>query len=241
MALVAAVLLAAVATGLLLSYVRGIERRAFAGTQVVPVFVAKDTIPANTRGDTAISRGLIVRRDLPLFARVEGGIASLREIEKKVSAVTILGGEQILAARFVLPAQARGLLQIAADRQAMSVEAETPPGVAGFVQPGDRVSIIAQVGLPSTAGGQAKEPRVGYLLQGIEVLAVGQRVVSPERRGLAARPQQQGRVLLTLALTPTEAEKLAFAIFEGELYFTLLPPGQSPAGTPGRTAENAFS
>jgi hypothetical protein len=59
--------------------------------------------------------------------------------------------------------------------------------------------------------------------------------------GEKEQPQQvTSNVLLTLALTPSQAEKLAYAVFEGDIYFTLVPNGQRPATTPGRTQANAF-
>jgi pilus assembly protein CpaB len=243
-----ALLLAALATLILVSYVSGLEDRAYSGVETVSVFVAKETIPAGTTGDSAISKGLIAKESVPRKVRAESAVGSLEELRGKVAAVTILKGEQIVSARFVLPGQAKGVLPIPVDRQAMSVEVGIPSGVAGFVQPGDRISVIAQLELPKTGlrTGQANEPRVQYLLQAVEVLAVGPRVVvfggeGSGDKGAQQTQQQQNRVLLTLALTPAQAEKLAFALFQGEVYFTLLPEGQKPVTTPGRTIQNAFA
>jgi Flp pilus assembly protein CpaB len=120
----------------------------------------------------------------------------------------------------------------------MAVEVGIPPGVAGFIQAKDRVSILAQLSL--AAGGGQGVPTVRFLLQDIEVLAVGRRVVVTADGQSDGQNQPQDRVLMTLALRPAEAEKLAFAIFQGQLYFTLLPPGAKPVRTPGRTPANAF-
>lgn len=247
-ALVASVVLAAVAAVALISYVRGLENKAFEGTETVSVFVAKEPIPAGTTGEFATQRNLIERTTIPKKVRADGAITSLDEIRGKVAAVTILKGEQIVSPRFVLPGQVRGTLPIPANRVAISLEVGIPPGVAGFVQRGDRISIIAQLSVPrrgARATGTAAAPtetRVQFLLQSVEVLEIGQRVVTTTQTGQQGQSTQQseGRVLATLALTPGDAEKLAYAIFQGQLYFTLLPEGAKPAGTAGRTAENAF-
>ena len=77
--------------------------------------------------------------------------------------------EQIVAARFV-PVGTRGALNIPEGQQAVSVQVAIPPGVAGFIRPGDHVSVLAQLTVPD--GGQT-ESRVQYLLQNVRVLAVG--------------------------------------------------------------------
>lgn len=239
MAVVVAIGLAGAATLGLVAYVGGIEARALRSTEAIDTFVAKEIIPIGTAGDSAISNGLIVRRPVPRLALTDGVIQSLVEIKDKVAGANILKGEQIVGARFVNATEVRGLRPIPADRQALSVEVATPPGVAGFITPGDRVSIIAQI---ETTG----ESRVQYLLQDVEVLAVGNRTANTETKqqpsgGLgAAAAQQQQRVLLTLALTPAESEKLVYAVLKGQVYFTLLPQDQKPVGTSGRTSQNVF-
>lgn len=235
-ALLLAVVLAGVATAALVSYVQNLEDKAFEGQELVQVFVAKDDIPLGTSAEAALQRGLIERQEIPRKVAVEGAIVSLDDIRGRVAGVTILKGEQILAARFVERAQAGRGLPIPQGRQAMAVQVDIPPGVAGFIRPGNRVSIIASLDVPGPGGDEGT--RAQFLLQNIEVLAVGARTVTSGDGDEDRR--ESTRVLMTLAVSPAEAEKLAFAIFEGEIYFTLLPPGQAPTRTPGRTAQNIF-
>lgn len=246
-ALVVAVVLAGVAAASLASYVRGIERRALRGQEPVDVFVAKDIIPQGVTGDTAISRGLIERATVPRKVAAEDAIRTLEEIKGKVADVTILKGEQIVAPRFVAPSEVRGTtLVVPANRHAMSVAVDIPPGVAGFIQPGDHVSMIAQITIQPGGQSGTSIDISRFVVQDVEVLAVGQRVLTTTTTGEEGQPQatttvSQSQVLLTLALTPAQAEKLALVLFKGQVYFTLLPPGQKPVTTPGRTASNLFS
>ncbi|MFA5787958.1 MAG: Flp pilus assembly protein CpaB, partial [Actinomycetota bacterium] len=156
LAILLAVILAAVAAVALNSYVQNAESRALKGVETARAYLAKDTIPEGTSGDTAISKGLIAREAIPRKMLAEGAIKSLTEIKNRVAAVTILKGELILAARFIKPAEAKGILPIPADRQAISVEVSIPPGVAGFIQPGDHVSIIAQLEVAKGAGSETR-------------------------------------------------------------------------------------
>jgi pilus assembly protein CpaB len=107
-----------------------------------------------------------------------------------------------------------------------------PPGVAGFVRPQDRVSILATV-TPSE-----QPTRTQYLVQNVEVLAVGRSAATGDGDTVIDGGE---RVLLTLALTADEVEKVALALAEGELYFTLVPAGQPDQGTTGRTVDDLFS
>jgi pilus assembly protein CpaB len=239
LAVIAALVLAALAALSLTSYVRGVAAKAKEAQEPVPTFVAKDTIPAGRLAEDVIREGLITQVDFPRERVVAGAITSLRDISGKVTSTDIMKGEQILAARFAQPAEARGILPIPADRQALAVEVGIPPGVAGFIQPGDRVSIVALLDVPK---GDKTEPKAQYLLQDVGVLAVGKRNVSTETKDKEGSKvvQSEDRVLMTLALTPEQAEKVVFSIFKGQVYFTLLPPGQKPVGTPGRTIDNVL-
>ena len=243
-ALVAAIILAAVATVALISYVQSAENKRTKNQTLVSVYVAKDVIPQGTSGDTAISQGLITQISVPLQARVADAIASLNDIKGEVAAVDIQKNEQIQASRFVAPGTAGNTLAIPQGLQAISVQVGIPPGVAGFIKPNDTVSVIAQVSIPKTGtAAAATSPTVKYLLQNVKVLAVGQFTVTTAANGntTSTTTQTSGQVLLTLAVTPQQAERLVFANLQGQLYFTLLPaqPGK-PVGTPGRTTANIF-
>jgi pilus assembly protein CpaB len=238
MPLVVALALAAAATLALFSYVHRIENRTNLGAQPVSVLVAKATIPAGMSMDAAITNGLIVTKTVARTAIVAGAITSLDAVRGRVANSAIIQGEQISAARFTGTLQTTGVLPIPKGRQAFSVQAELPSATGGFAQPGDRVSIIAKLDVASAK--TASHTVVRYLLQNVQILAVGSRIAPATGSDTAQVDQKDPRLLLTLALTPQEAEKLAFAVLQGEIYFTLVPRGQADAKTAGRTASNVF-
>jgi pilus assembly protein CpaB len=240
-ALVLAVALAALATIALISYIKGLEDEAFKGSEIVEVFVAKQDIPAGVTGDTASQQSLIERRTVPAKVRPGGAITSLQEISGRIAAVQIFKDEVIVGQRFVTPGAAvKGVLPIPEGRHAVSIQVGTPAGVAGFIQPGDKVSMLAQA---NRTVGRQTGPFVQYLLQNVDVLAVGSRVVSQTAAPATANQPQEGQVaccLLTLALAPAQVEQLVFASLNGQIYFTLLPEKAGPASTPGRNIANLF-
>ena len=251
LALILALLLAAVASMALVSYVRGVEARALEDVEQVEVLVARAPVPAGTTVEDASTQGLVARQTVARKLAPEGAVGSLEQIEGRVAAVDLVPGETLVSARFVQPSQARGLLDIPEGRHAMSVEVGVPPGVAGFIEAGDIVSLIAALEtpgapagapLPGEQPGSAEGVRVAYLLHNVPVLSVGQRIVTTnqEQADGSQVQQSQERVLMTLALTPNDAEKLAYAIFEGNLYVTLVPPEQEAPTTPGRTRDTIW-
>jgi len=239
-ALIVAVVLAAVATIALVSYVQSAHNKNIGSP--VTAYVAKEDIPVGTDAATIISKGLIETKTVDKSVVPVGAIGSLQDIQAKVSIVPIFANEIILAARFGAPGttSAGQLLTIPPGTQAISVEVSTIPGVANFIQPGDKVSIILQLAGASTSNGANL---VKFVLQNVLVLQVGTRVIVPPVNGQpggSSVQQTAGRVDLTLAVTPVQAEKLALGTLQGTLYFTLVRPDSKAVNTPGRTARTEF-
>jgi pilus assembly protein CpaB len=243
-AVVLALVLAIVATIAIFLYVRGIEDRAFQDAELVEVFVAQGPIDAGTSAEAAGDAGLIARDTAPRVNVPVGAITDLDQIEELVAVERILTGEILLRERWGSTEEVSVGFEIPEGLEAIAVEVGIPPGVAGYIRGGDRVSLIATVETPGattteadgTVTEEAGDVRSQYLLQGIEVLAVGQRTVETEEAQGA-----QASVLMTVALQPEDAERLVFAIENASLYFTLLPEDAEPQDTPGRTLEDLFN
>lgn len=244
LALVLAFVLAGVATVAIYSYVQGLESRAGASGAAVNVLVAKDTIPAYMSVSAALSRGLIEQVQVPERLLAAGAVTSLEAVRDHVASVDIAKGEQLLVTRLVTADVAAGILPIPDGKQAITVAVDASPGVGGFVRPNDRVSVIGKVEVTSPTT-NATATKVGFLLQNVTVLAVGSQVATPGRaeRKTAAEPESAtvNQTLLTLAVSPVDAERLAYVTLEGELYFTLLSRLNPATGaTSGRTADTIF-
>lgn len=98
---VAALVLAVVGVGLLVSYVNNAEDRALEGEEITEVYVVSRTIGAGTSSDV-IDDDLTVER-VPTKVRVEDAVSDLDELEGLVASVELLPGEQLTRSRFVLP------------------------------------------------------------------------------------------------------------------------------------------
>jgi len=101
---------------------------------------------------------------------------------------------------------------IGSKKRAVAVRVDKVIGVAGFVHPGNRVDVLVTM-----AKGKAEEPVTKIVLENILVLAAG-----PEVQTAKGKEQQPATVdVITLEVTPEEAEKLALAATEGKVQLAL--------------------
>lgn len=200
------------------------------GESAVQAFVATRDIPAGTTWEAAASA--VARRPVPATLRPTDAINSPAQLSGRTSVRRISKGEVVSSAQFGSSSAAPGAgLQIPPGRNAVTVNLPPPQGVAHFAQPGDLVNIYATI--RGVAGGGAITK---LLLPNVQVLA-NRSPGAQESQGVTS----SGQVLLTLALTPGQAEKVIFAKETGSLWFGLVRPGDKPASTSGRTANSVLS
>jgi pilus assembly protein CpaB len=252
LAILVAVVLALVATAALVVYVNGADRRAISDQEPRQVWVAIKAIPAGTSGETARNTELIGLREVPRRNVVAGGVISLSQIQGKHAAVDIVAGEQLLQKRWVGAEEVTGrrLLTIPPKHQALSIGVDTTRQVAGFVTPGDKVSLVLSI---SGQGGESLELS-RFLLQNIQVLAVGAtalanattqggggRVDQSSGGGGGDQSRSANLTAVTLAVPEKHVERVVYAAENGSIYLTLMPPDAEPAPpSDGVTGGNVF-
>jgi pilus assembly protein CpaB len=114
--------------------------------------------------------------------------------------------------------------------RAMSVKVNEVIGVAGFVAPGTRVDVMAIL----TQAGQ-KVARV--VVSNVQVLAAGTRTDQEAAREGKAIP---GTSVVTLLVTPADAEVISLAGSEGSLMLTLRNPMDNATATSTGTGTASF-
>lgn len=263
--LVTAIVLAAVAAAAIFQYVRTADQRAAEQFEFVSVFVANGQIAAGTAASEAISQGLIERTEIVSEAVVPGAIGSLDQIQGQVAVATIYDGEQIITAKFGEVVESRAdRIEVPEGLEAVSFQLNVLPGVAGYVEPGDYISVVALIAGQGDADAPEPEPsfdaegnlieappaladasfRAQYLVQSMLVLQVGQRVINTDEEGrqtCCGVSRNNESYIFTVALDPVSIEKLIFANTQGSLWATLLPEGgKEPVDTPGANGENLF-
>ena len=101
---------------------------------------------------------------------------------------------------------------ITPQKRAVAVKVDKVIGVSGYIHPGNRVDVLITLGT-----GRSYAPVTKTVLENILVLAVGSE--TQEKKGFEEKSSPTD--VITLEVTPEEAEKLALAATEGKLQLAL--------------------
>jgi pilus assembly protein CpaB len=238
LAILIAVVLALVATAALVVYVNGADRRAISDQSPRMVWVAATAIPAGTSGLTAINTKRIKQVEVPTKSIVPGAVLSLTQIQNRYAAVDLEAGEQLLQKRWVGAEDVAGgrLLPIESGHQALAIGLDAVRQVAGFVTPGDKVSLVLTMK-------RGDRDRSQFLIQDVQVLAVGNTALAnAAAQGGARANQGKGQVAaVTLSVREQDVEQVVYAAEHGSIYMTLLARDAKPlAKTGGATDDNVI-
>lgn len=177
-------------------------------TEMVSVVVAAKDIPPTV----ALSRDQLKVHQWPPDSALAGKFSRLEEVEGRVTAISLTAGEPVLenklAPKGVIPGLTALLPQ---EKRAMTVKVDEASGVAGFLNPDNRVDVVVTV----DKGDFNKDPISKVVLQNLRVLGTGQRI----EKSLGEKPQVVPTV--TLEVTPAEGERLALAVREGMISLVL--------------------
>lgn len=242
--LVGSILLALLASFIVFNMIRktkqAAEKAAEAADVVEVVVATRDLYMGSPITDLDVEV-----RKLPIDAVPEEGVFhKLDDLITRTPREHILGNEIIREERLAKPEAGIGLNAIIKPgKRAMTVMTDTEQAIAGLLQPGNYVDIIVAIKPedPSAAGAKWVSDTI---LQEVRVLAVGGQLNPPAakpRSKAEADAKEKGKATekpaasaandpnmtrklkpsITLEVTPEEAEKLALAETQGEVYVTL--------------------
>jgi len=222
MGIIASLVLAAVGTGLLVTYVRSAKDQAVRGERTVGVLVVTDTIPKGTKAEDIA--GKVRTEQVPAKVVAQGAVGSIGPIAGRVAAVDLLPGEQLVQSRFGSVADANrlgvpaGLLQV-------TVALDAVRAMGGQVRGGDSVGILASFDDPQNTH---------LILQKVPVTDVRDEQGAPvTAKANAAAPP--GKMLVTLALDGPSVERVVFAAEHGRLWLSWEPKEANEGGTKVQT------
>lgn len=235
--IVAGILVSFLGIVTVIAYGRSVERRTQPGP-AVEAFTATRDIVAGTKGEDAVTG--MSKAKVARAARPDSAITDPKQIAGRIAVRPIARGEVITGTQFgtaygtSTSAPAAGL-QIPTGFNAVTFNLPMPQGVAYYVQPGDLVNVYVTFK-------DAKDPRgqtqtITKLLQpNVQVLSNQTAVRAAQVRGISNASAGGGEVVLTLALRPSDVERLVFAKENGSMWFGLVHAGDPPAQTGGQTA-----
>ncbi|NJD55922.1 MAG: Flp pilus assembly protein CpaB, partial [Nitrospirae bacterium] len=197
--LVAAVIVALVTSVMAYNWMKKETAIKEANLQTLPVAVAA----ADLSWGTALSKEMI-KTSTFLKGSLPAGeyFSDAASLEGKVLILPVKANEPILRSRLAPDSIATGGVAAVIDpnKRAMAVRVDKIIGVSGFVRPGNRVDVLVSLQRP----GEGSNSITKIVLQNIPVLAAGTEM---EQRGKSEKPVAVD--VITLELTPDEAEKLA--------------------------------
>lgn len=242
-ALVVALLLAGVAAGTVFMYVRGVRDETRAAEERISVVVAKEDIPPGTKLDPLLSGGMFVRLDVPRTTLIRGVVTTLDELQGQETSSPILAGEQISTARLRGEAEfGGGVLGIPEGHKAVTLPLDTPRALGGVLRTGDHVSIYATFSDAGKTSARVKLDEAGTVttatgkvsvVPGLTITVVPDvqvlKTALPASGGIGSSSEDQKTLLVTMALTPRDAQRVIFAMERGLIWLGLLPPNEEGA------------
>ncbi|HUM05660.1 MAG TPA: Flp pilus assembly protein CpaB [Terriglobales bacterium] len=230
----------ALALGLLVSFTVYNRLRLSLGAGNEPgvdIVVAADDIPVGAKLEGRYVR--IAR--FPQSVVPPGAFTNLEQVLERGVVLPIGKGEFILPSKLAAPKAGSGLPSlIPTGMRAVSVRVNDVVSVAGFVQPGSRVDVLAT---GTTSNGNDRQTTT--VLENVAVIAVGKNL---ERSNTG---ESQVAPVITLLVSPDDAQKLTLASQEGRIQLALRNPLDNrkegidatrasslyPGGTPQQAAQ----
>jgi pilus assembly protein CpaB len=203
----------ALALGAFVSFAvyRNLQSRAGGGQPGVEVMVAADNIPVGTKLD---EKNIAIIR-FPAEVVPPNTPRSRASVLGRGVILPIFKGQAILFNMLAGPNAGSGLpALIPPGMRAMSVRVNEVVGVAGFVQPGTRVDVL----VTGTPGGGGEEEQTTTVLENVEVIASGQRMERSQAGEAQIAP------VITLLVSPDDAQKLTLATAHGRIQLVLRNP-----------------
>jgi pilus assembly protein CpaB len=185
-------------------------------TTVKAVAVETQTVAVSVAD---LSWGTVIRKEMVktqpyLKSSLPAGyFPDVSSLEGRVLLSPVKTGEPILESRLApTTVKAGGVAAVVSPKKrAVGVKVDRVIGVAGFIHPGNRVDVLVTI-----TSQEMRNPVTKIVLENILVLAAGPEV---EPKGKAEKPAQVD--VITLEVTPEEAEKLTLSATQGKIQLAL--------------------
>src|ERR1700740_270793 len=196
----------------------------------VRLVVYKNVLFRSSAGNEPGADVIVAANDIQVGAKLQDG--DVRSVKVPLSVVppnAFRSSSQIIGRGVILPIQRGEFIlpsKLAAENAGSGLPALIPPGmravsvrvnevvvVAGFVVPGTRVDVLL-TGNPMGAN----EPQTTTVLENVAVIAAGQKL----ERNAAGEPQSPP--VITLLVSPDDAQKVTLASSQGHIQLALRNP-----------------
>jgi pilus assembly protein CpaB len=167
----------------------------------------------------------------PAGSPLEGSFSEIEQVVNRALLASVVENEPLVQAKLASPDAGAGLSPaIPAGMRAMAVRVNEVIGVAGFLDPGARVDVLVTIR-------NRDESTSKTVVSNLQVLGAGTRTQQEQQREREDSATPPAAVV-TLLVTPDDAERIALAQAEGQIVLALRNPlDTEPTQTSGiRTA-----
>jgi pilus assembly protein CpaB len=228
---IAALIVAIIGTVFLVSYVHNADKRALANTETGSVYVVEKAVAAGT-GVEAMA-GAVVKKEVPKLAIAAGAVTDMNDVSKKVAAVALMPGEQLLSTRLVEADAFLGpsRVKVPEGMQEITLKLPIERVVGGKIAAGDTVGVFlsADAAVGGASGTQLTFHKV--LVTAAQFsngsAAKSQDEQAEEKTAGTATAKKttssDDTYLITLARNSADAERIVFATEFGNVYLSKEP------------------
>lgn len=251
--IVASIVLAVIGTVALVGFVQDAKDEAIADEALVDVYVVDTLVPKGADPSTIKSSVSLER--VPARLRQPSAITDLEAVGANVAATDLQPGDQLLAAR--LAPKPEVVVGEVTDKVQVSARLSVERAVGGTLKPGDLVGVHLSfdpfdleppatdpAADPATTVPPKKTPTMSRLeFQHVLVTAVSTTNAPVNTEGQDAGVQQVASLeyVVTLALSPEQAERFVFATEFGHVWLSNDPTSVADDGTRPVTVTNVFA
>ena len=177
---------------------------------VTSVVVAKVNIPAGTTGNSMVSNGMVAIEPIPAKNATATDLGSLTGLANQALTQSVKKGQAISTAQLAASASS---ISVPTGLNAVTVTLSGTQSLAGYLQPGARVDVYANISKVSTNSGASSTlplPCTELAMANVQVLDVESS--SPT---YASHPTSAGRTIpanetILLAVSPDQARSIEF-------------------------------
>lgn len=196
----------------------------------IDTVLAKTNIPENK----LITEDMVYVRSMPKDKVPPEAATSVLRVVERISTQPIKKDSIIMNTMLNWPTTQETTLAMKTPigKRAIALSVDNISSLVGMIKPGDYVDVITLIAIPVMIDGkQSAQPATVPLFQNVPVLAVGSQIsgeaAGRKRREEGAAPAKESAPLITLALTPEEANLLAFVQEQGKIRLVLRSPGDA--------------
>jgi pilus assembly protein CpaB len=156
--------------------------------------------------------------DWPAKSLVPGAITDIKEAVNRGLLISVLENEPLTVNKLAAAGSGAGLPPaIPAGMRAMSVRVDDVIGVAGFIVPGSKVDVVVTIR-------RREDSMTKTAARNVQVLTAGTRKDQENPEESDTRRAGSGETVVTLMVTPSDAERIALAQSEGQIMLVLRNP-----------------